>query len=562
MEITIDQIRELISESGIFDEQYYLQNYSEQIPAVGDLLMYWIESGSKLNHNPNALFNTEWYLKIHNSGQSISINPLVHYLTIGWRNLSDPGPHFSVEDYLSRNGDVAAAGIDPLTHYVKYGRRENRPVFRSKHEEFFFPILPHTSHGGEFISEPGIKPSAPKLRICNDIVERSDAIVRLLREKEAIQHNGQGQNSRIFALEFALLKLTLAAESGGVTLPSTEESEATSDYGLKAMLSLGIVASNEIDTENMVNYNVPILDRYTNKQLEISGRLRLDPKNYGIISGNIKISLIMPVYKSPVIFLERAILSVLLQSYSNWELILVNDFSRSKAIDTILNYYRSVDSRIKVVDLPKNGGISEATNAGLEVASGEYIGLIDHDDMVTFDALAEVVGVIEKDSSLDFVYSDEAKITEDDIVDEIYTKPDWSPILLLNLMYTGHFSVYRKDLIVQAGGFRSQYDFSQDYDLALRVSELTKNVAHIKKCLYGWRMIPGSAAVGDKPTARQSNLAALQSAADRRGYPAIAVGLPTGNRLIQVRNQERPLVSIIIPSDNFKNILSTVESGI
>jgi glycosyltransferase involved in cell wall biosynthesis len=127
-------------------------------------------------------------------------------------------------------------------------------------------------------------------------------------------------------------------------------------------------------------------------------------------------------------------------------------------------------------------------------------------------------------------------------------------------MYTGHFSVYRKSLVGSVGGFRSKYDFSQDYDLALRITERQPKVSHIRECLYGWRMIPGSAASGDRPDARISNIAALQDAADRRSYNGVAIALPTANRVKRAVPAERPLFSIIIPSDNYANIRTSVES--
>jgi O-antigen biosynthesis protein len=146
------------------------------------------------------------------------------------------------------------------------------------------------------------------------------------------------------------------------------------------------------------------------------------------------------------------------------------------------------------------------------------------------------------------------------VVDALFHKPDWSPFLLFNCMYTGHFSVYRRDIVESVGGFRSEFDFSQDYDLALRVAERASRIAHIEECLYGWRMIPGSGSVGGKPTARLSNVAALQSAADRRGYGGEAIALPTANRLKRPPPEPRPLVSIVVPSDNVNRIEAALDS--
>jgi GT2 family glycosyltransferase/glycosyltransferase involved in cell wall biosynthesis len=128
------------------------------------------------------------------------------------------------------------------------------------------------------------------------------------------------------------------------------------------------------------------------------------------------------------------------------------------------------------------------------------------------------------------------------------------------LMYTGHLSVYRKSLVEAVGGFRTQYDFSQDYDLVLRVAEQSPKVFHLQECLYGWRMIAGSAAQGEKPLARLSNLGALQSAADRRQIPGHTIGLRHSNRIKRPRASATESVSIIIPSDNTHNIIATLAS--
>src|SRR3546814_745387 len=129
-----------------------------------------------------------------------------------------------------------------------------------------------------------------------------------------------------------------------------------------------------------------------------------------------------------------------------------------------------------------------------------------------------------------------------------------------NYMYTGHLSLYRRSVVERVGGFRSEYDFSQDYDLALRVTELTDRIHHIPELLYGWRAIAGSGAAGGKDFARESNIAALQDAMRRRGIAGKAVPLATANRMDRRGFMPEPLVSIIIPSDNVKHISEAISS--
>jgi GT2 family glycosyltransferase len=305
-----------------------------------------------------------------------------------------------------------------------------------------------------------------------------------------------------------------------------------------------------------------ILHRYREAQTATGDRLRLDSRHAGASQGAVKISILMPVYKVSLRYLERALLSVVCQTCSNWELCIVDSGSRAADITAALNYYEALDQRIRVTYLPENLGISAATNVALEMATGSYIGLLDHDDMLSSDALEEVGQLIANDPKIDLIYTDECKIDKDDVVQQLMPKPDWSPLLLTAFMYTGHFSVYRTSVVRQLGGFRSHYDYSQDYDLALRVAETDPKVAHIRGYHYGWRMTAGSASIGDKPHARASNIAALQDAMDRRGWNRTAIALPSANRVLQRFDGDQPLVSIIIPTGGNIPMLKKCMAGI
>jgi GT2 family glycosyltransferase/SAM-dependent methyltransferase len=306
----------------------------------------------------------------------------------------------------------------------------------------------------------------------------------------------------------------------------------------------------------------PILRRYREMQVATSRRLRLDHRLVGTRAGVVTISILMPVFRTPVIYLERALLSVICQTYRGWELCVVDNGSDDDSISAVLDYYEALDRRVHVARIAKNAGISVATNMALEMATGSYIGLLDSDDMLTYDALENVVNHLANDLSIDLLYTDECKIDEQNIVQQLMPKPDWSPLLLTAFMYTGHFSIYRTSVVRQLGGLRSQYDFSQDYDLALRVADLNPRVAHIRGYYYGWRMISGSAAIGEKPHARESNIAALQDAMDRRGWGGTAIALPTANRALRTISDDRRLVSIVIPTGGNIRLLTRCLSAI
>lgn len=267
------------------------------------------------------------------------------------------------------------------------------------------------------------------------------------------------------------------------------------------------------------------------------------------------ISVIMPLYNAPVKYLEIALNSLINQKYSNWELCAVDDGSIDKRAVALITEFASKDERIKLVISEKNGGISYASNKALEVARGEFIALMDQDDEITTDALYWIVKSINEHKNVEWIYTDECKVGLDSRSEktEFFFKPDWSPELLINCMYTGHFTVYRRDVVEKVGGFRSEYDFSQDYDLALRIAEVTNNIVHIERVLYFWRMLPTSGAAGGKDFARISNLKALGDSFYRKGLK----GIPQKNGLanyFSVTKEDVPLISIIIPSDSISNL--------
>lgn len=234
-----------------------------------------------------------------------------------------------------------------------------------------------------------------------------------------------------------------------------------------------------------------------------------------------KISIIMPVYNAPERFLDSAIRSVLAQHYHNWELCVCDDASPNPSVKARLQRWQKKDSRIKVAYSTENEHISGASNRALAIATGEFVGLLDHDDEITPDALYEVVKLLQERPDADMIYSDEDKVDVKERRAEPYFKPDWSPDYILSVMYTCHFGVYRKKLMDELGGFRKGFEGSQDYDLVLRISERTSNIYHIPKILYHWRTAPGSCATAmdAKPYARIAAKKAIAEHLERRHTP-------------------------------------------
>ncbi len=229
------------------------------------------------------------------------------------------------------------------------------------------------------------------------------------------------------------------------------------------------------------------------------------PSKYlrALTSSDTRISILVPVYNTPPGILEEAINSVLVQTYPNWELCLCDDCSDSRETVEVLEKYRGIDPRVKIVRSPKNLHIAGATNLAAEFATGHFVAFLDHDDTLDPNALQFVVQAIEDNADVDVLYTDEDKIETDGSRSEPYLKPDWSPEHLLSVMYVLHFTVIRKSLFLELGGLRDAYTGAQDYDLALRATARARRVVHIPQVLYHWRKIPGSAAavVDAKPTA-------------------------------------------------------------
>ncbi|NTU46245.1 glycosyltransferase family 2 protein [Candidatus Roizmanbacteria bacterium] len=280
------------------------------------------------------------------------------------------------------------------------------------------------------------------------------------------------------------------------------------------------------------------------------------------------ISIVVPTYNTNHVYLRECIQSVLNQSYQNWELCIVDDNSSDPEIRTIIKEYAHKNRRIKYQFRKSNGHISLASNDALALTTGEFVGLLDHDDILWPNALFEVVNILNSNKKLDLIYSDEDKIDFDGIthVDPFF-KPDWSPDYLRSINYITHFSVLRKSDLVKIGGFRKGYEGAQDWDLLLRFTRKTNAIAHIPTILYSWRKSETSTASEKHVTSAKSyafinQKKALESDAKAR-FPSSEVLETKYLGLWRVRYfiQKNPLVSIIIPTkDKFEYIRSCLNS--
>ncbi|WP_454846335.1 glycosyltransferase [Pseudomonas farris] len=267
------------------------------------------------------------------------------------------------------------------------------------------------------------------------------------------------------------------------------------------------------------------------------------------------ISIIMPVYNPPIDLLREAVDSVKAQLYPNWQLCLADDASTQPEVLEYLKSLAKDDKRIKVVFRPENGHISRASNSALEVATGQYVALMDNDDLLPEHALYWVARTIIENPNVGLMYSDEDKIDADGKRSSPYFKSDWNEFLFRSQNMICHLGVYRRDLVDKVGQFRPGLEGAQDFDLALRCIEQLEReqIIHIPRVLYHWRMHAGSTAMAgdEKPYAALAGVKALDEHLQRKGNIGKTELLPMG--MYRVRYQlpaQLPLVSLIIPTRN------------
>ena len=271
------------------------------------------------------------------------------------------------------------------------------------------------------------------------------------------------------------------------------------------------------------------------------------------------ISIVMPVYNTPPRILEEAVESVRAQSHENWELIAIDDASSAAHVRPILETLSAKDPRIIIGSTDVNSGIAIASNAALALAQGEFVAFLDHDDWIEPDALFEMARLVIQYPDADFIYTDEDKVDDSGYFQQPFFKSDWDPDALLSCNYCCHFTAIRRSLVRELGGFRSEFDGAQDYDLFLRATERARLILHVPRILYHWRISTQSTAhrAAGKPAAITNGEKAINEALLRRGLDATVVAGASGARYrvrYPVRSEKK--ISILIPTRDRIDLLS------
>jgi GT2 family glycosyltransferase len=281
------------------------------------------------------------------------------------------------------------------------------------------------------------------------------------------------------------------------------------------------------------------------------------------------ISIVMPAYDTQDERFRETIRSVQSQLYPNWELCVADDASPSPSVSATLQEFSATDKRIKWVRRATNGHISEASNSALALASGEFIALLDHDDLLPERALYEVAVELNRHLDADIIYSDEDRIGRDNLRHAPYFKPDWNPELFLGHNLISHLGVYRAALIEKIGGFRSGYEGSQDYDLALRAVNASSadRIRHIPTVLYHWRDDTNEKSFSESQFERcvDAGRRAKKDYFAARGEAAEIMPNPSMRHWDRIKRPvptPAPLVSIVIPTRNRADLLAACVEGI
>lgn len=474
----------------------------------------------------SGLFDRDFYVREYPEAGGRRVEPVVDFLIRGGFEGCRPNPVFDSAFYLNTYPDVRAAGLNPLWHYALYGEAEGRLPSR-----LFDPAEYRAAH-------PGLPPDQSALAdyLATHFPSEAGAARRRtlgVRVRRALRWLGRplryGSKSRLPASQ-------AAGGKGEARFVAFRPAPDRPGGDLLTSVEAGSYAWSAQNPG--YTYIAPRRPRDVEAQV---AALECPPR----------FSILVPLYNTPPTLLNAMIRSVQTQWYPHWELVLVDDKSPDPQVRAALEEIE--DPRIKIRLSDRNQGISGATNEALAMASGDYVVFLDHDDELTEDCLYELALCIDREGA-DFIYSDEDKISTDGRLVDPFFKPDWSPDMLMSLMYTCHVSCVRRTLALEVGGLRPDYDGSQDWDFVLRVTERTTRIAHVAKVLYHWRMIPGSTAAtfDAKPQALDAAVRLRQDALKRRGLQGdceAVKDLPAYQR-VRYHVTGNPKVSIIIPSKN------------
>jgi len=505
-----------VEASGLFDVNWYV-NFNHDLVAAGvDPVVHFVLIGAFEGRRPSPLFDTRWYLNQYPEVAADGFNPLLHYVVVGAARGFNPNPFFDTDWYLARNPDVARSGMNPLLHYVRFGAAEGRQPSARFEPLWYLDRYPDVA--------------AAKVAPLTHFLLHGQAEGRSPAPKSEMPLLLHGQ-----------------AESRSRT--PTSETLPASDAPLQ----------DRRDYQEWVR-RYDTLDKTDRAAIQV---------HISELARRPLISIAVPVHDADETYLREMIESVRRQIYPDWELCLCDDASTKPHVEKVLRECVALDPRIKFTRREVNGHISAATNSAIELATGEYIALLDHDDVLSERALYEIVVELNAHPEADVIYSDS------DCIDDIgrrwgpYFKTDWDPDLMLAHNMVSHLGVYRRSLVEGIGRLRVGLEGSQDYDLMLRAAEATvpDRIRHVPAILYHWRRNASCPSFSESSlercvvAARRAIRGHLQRLGKRARVEA-APKVPSYTRVVYALPADPPLVSVIVPARDRPDLLASCADGI
>ena len=569
--------REGRAPSPLFDPVWYLEQNPDVASSGAEPMIHYILHGEMEGRDPNPFFDAKWYVMRYPQVVATGLGPLSHYVRWGEAIGYNPNPLFDARWYAQQNPNITQTGLNPLAHYIHVGVAEGRnptPLFEHAIELVFDERIV-----GPFYVEMRLETLGRAIGCAHRCVriefsgfDASDANIRA-------QLNGRVWRRPVRELlvdggAFVVapppgteLWLELRnREAGGVNrLPGSVKARVLKASETQALLS------RDGSKEAASRFELTPVDVYRNWRelydIFDSREYRLAKKYIAQLTYKPLFSIVVPVYNTDESALREMLASVKEQVYQNWQLCLADDASTLAHIRSILEMAAASDPRIKVRFRTENGHISAASNSALELATGEYVALLDHDDRLAPHALALIAHAINEHPSAEIFYSDEDHIDANGEHRNPYFKPDWNPELLLGQNYINHLGVYKTELVRAVGGFRLGFEGSQDYDLVLRASKETKGpIIHVPHVLYHWRVYQGSQTFSTTNLGRATRAAreAIKErlAADGQIVDVTEAAAAGYHRVIDLSPIDWPKVSVIIPTRDHVDLLREVVGGL
>jgi len=503
----------------LFHTKWYLDNYGEHIPAGINPLTYYIISGWKEGHWPNSLFDGQWYLDQYGAQLSDRQTPLAHYQDTFATNMPNPNAIFDTKYYMRLNTDVTASRRSALEHYIYDGAREGRDPHRlffsawyAKHNQGWGQYgtpLAHFIHS----KQPNRFPN-PLFDV--DYYREQYADVRRENINPLAHYLLSGWRQRrnpsaLFDTGWYLDKNSDVADANVNPLEHFFEDGAFEGRAPHPRYDHSWYMSEQVDparpnqkylTEWLSfgrarGEESPIILRHSTRPSSVTlsdlCNIAYD-ESADAKTIDITFSILTPTYNTKPEWLLELYQTLRNQTYGGWTWIISDDGSTRSDTLTTLQAISRKDERV-IIDFDETGGgISRATNRALAISNSDYVALVDHDDLLSRHALSAIRAAIKLNEDVEIIYTDECKLASDGSIYDIFLKPAWSPVLLENTMYIGHLTSYKTSFIKSLGGFRSEFDGTQDYDLALRAKARASHVIHVPSICYIWRAVPGSTA--------------------------------------------------------------------